>query len=163
MAAAIHEWNLRGLRSRTGPLITWYRSELTRGVQLKNRDILILVGGPYLPKRAYLAQSKSFKVEDFVTEMEALQSDEEKLAELPHLLKLDDARGELINTVGRVKDPEGVLRSVVICCGIRESEVKKLLRDNSPFRLSKPRVVRPIGAGAISSEAMITTVWTVLR
>ena len=155
MAQAVVKWNLP-----TSTMITWYRSELMRGVTTEDRRVMILLGGPYLPKNAYVAQSESFKVEDFVAEMDLLTSEEQRRAQLPRLLKLDDMRGEFVNCIGKPKDAEGRQRSVVIAFGIRQEEIKALLKDNSPFKLAKPHVTRTLFGGAMSDEGLtIAELW----
>jgi hypothetical protein len=110
-------------------MITWFRSDWMRGVQAENRRVMVCVGGPYLPKKAYTDSSKSFKINDFVVEMDALLTDEQKAPRIPYLFRFDDTRSEFNNAIGRVKDPEGRERSVVITLGMQGHEVSSSKRQ----------------------------------
>jgi len=101
MAKTIESWNLHPELK-----ITWFRSDLTRGVPIKRRRIMICIGGPYLPKTAYVPESYSFRFEDFAKKFEELDP-EEKRKRISRLLSIDDARSEFINAIARVKDPKG--------------------------------------------------------
>jgi hypothetical protein len=150
MAKEMHNWQLP-----SSVRITWYRSDLMRGIQAEDRKIMVCVGEPYLPKRAYTDSSKSFKMDDFVVEMEALISTEQKAVQIPFLLRWDNTRGEFVNAIGRVKDPLGRERSVIITLGMQGYEVKKLLKDNSPFPIPKPHITQTMFGGGMSDEGLI--------
>ena len=150
MANAVQQW---GLPKET--MITWYRSGWMRGVQAKGRDVMILLNGPYIPRRAYDASAKSFKIEDFISEMDGLEADHEKEVNLPYLLWLDSLRGEFINAIGRVKDPKGLQRSAVFGLGMRKGAIKGLLKDNCPSQLSKPHLTGTCFNGAMIDEGLL--------
>lgn len=155
MAREIYSWNLSNLVK-----ITWFRSDWMRGVQAENRRVMVCVGGPFLPKRAYTDSSKSFNINDFVVEMDQLRTDAEKAPLIPYLFRLDDTRCEFTNAIGRVKDPEGKERSIVITLGMQIHEVKALLRDNSPFPIPKPHVTQTIFGGGMSDEGLtVAKLW----
>lgn len=160
MAEVIRYWSAFEWRNQDKLRITWFRSDLMRGVQAENRRIMVTVGGPFLPKKAYVASSKSFKVEDFAIEIDALLTNEQKTLQIPRLLKLDGIRSEFRNSIGRVKDAEAKEKSVVITLGMRIEEVKALLKDNSPFKISKPFVTQTVFGGRMSDEGLtIARLW----
>lgn len=134
--------------------LTWFRSDRMRGVQAENRRIMVCVGGPYLPKKAYTDSSKSFNINDFAVEMDTLLTDEQKARQIPRLLRFNDTCCEFVNAIGRIKDPEGKERSVVITLGMQTYEAKALLRDNSPFPIPKPIVTQTIFGGGMSDEGV---------
>jgi hypothetical protein len=155
MATEIYSWHLP-----EAVMIKWFRSDWMRGVQAENRRVMVCVGGPYLPKKAYTDSSKSFNIKDFVVEMDSLLTNEQKAPRIPYLFRFDDTRSEFKNAIGRVKDPEGKERSVVITLGMQGHEVKALLRDNSPFPLPKPYVTQTMFGGGMSDEGLtIAKLW----
>jgi len=155
MKQEISYWNL----PKT-VMITYFRSDWMRGVQAENRRVMVCVGGPYLPKKAYTDSSKSFKISDFVVEMDQLRTDAEKARLMPYLFRLDGTRGEFWNSVGRIKDPEGKERSVVFTLGMQIHEVKALLKDNSDFPIPKPHVTQTMFGGGMFNEGLtIATLW----
>jgi hypothetical protein len=84
---------------------TYYRSEYSRGFTIDpNHRSLVLVGAPYLPKVAYLAET-------FGTD-------------LLTAFQMSDMKSAFINVIGRVKDPRGEQKSVVFATGITASEVR---------------------------------------
>ena len=145
----MYSWNLPN-----AVRLTWFRSDWMRGVQAENRRVMVCVGGPYLPKKAYTDSSKSFNINDFAVEMDALLTDEQKAHQIPRLFRFNDTCCELINAIGRVKDPEGRERSVVITLGMQIYEVKALLRDNSPFPIPKPSMTQTVFGGGMSDEGV---------
>lgn len=82
MARIIANWNLPN-EAR----VTWFRSDLMRGVPVENRKIMVCVGGPYLRKDAYVPESRSFKFEDIVASAQNL-TDEEKTLKIAQLLRI---------------------------------------------------------------------------
>ncbi|MEE9509660.1 MAG: hypothetical protein V3V81_04100 [Candidatus Bathyarchaeia archaeon] len=88
--------------------ITWNRSDWMRGVTVENRRIMVCVGGPYLPKKAYVGAASSFDFKAFVKKI-GEQKDKTQIAKI---LRIDDTRGEFINVIARVKDPRAEERSV---------------------------------------------------
>lgn len=85
--------------------VTYYRSEFSRGITIDPKHrILILIGAPYLPKIAYLAEAYGTN----------------KLA----AFRKSDMMSAFINLIGRVKDPKGEEKSVVYASGITADEVK---------------------------------------
>lgn len=122
-----------------------------RGVSVEDRRIMICVGGPYIPKDAYVASSHSFNIEDFAADLENL-SDEDRLLAISKLLRLDDTRSEFINSIGRCKDPRGEQRSIVFLLGLLRSEVDILMKQNVP--VSKPYIVQPLRKGGMLRDGV---------
>lgn len=84
---------------------SYYRSQFSRGFTIDpNHRSLVLVGAPYLPKVAYLAET--FKTD------------------LLRAFQMSDVKSAFINMIGRVKDPLGKQKSVVFATGITASEVR---------------------------------------
>jgi hypothetical protein len=109
MARAVLAWREREEIPRVD--VTYYRSALSRGIVIDSKHrILILIGGPYLPRIAYLA--------------EAYKTD--KLA----IFRRSDMRSAFINLIGRVKDPRGQEKSVVYAAGITAREVKAFVMQD---------------------------------
>jgi len=154
MASVIAKWNLpKEVR------ITWFRSDWMRGVQVENRRIMVCVGGPYLPKDAYIAASESFRFEDFAKKMESL-TDEEKKAKISRLLTYIDTKSEFINAIGRVKDPLARKRSVVFTLGMTILDVRALLRRHERFRVSQPHIAKPYAKGGFMRDGLlIAQIW----
>lgn len=109
--------------------VTYYRSELSRGITPdKNHNVLILVGGPYLPKLAYLAETLG-------TEKNCLQEAYNK----------SDVKSEFINLIGRVKDPSGTRKSVVYATGITYPEIINLIEQKD---VPSPLIFKFLTTGA---------------
>lgn len=139
--------------------ITWHRSDLMRGIPVEDRRIMICVSGPYLPKKAYVASSASFNYEDFVSLQNNLSSDYQRF-KIINKLRMADTSGEFINAIARVKDPEARERSVVICFGMRKSEIESLLKQQASQHLSKPRIVEPFRKGGLDRDGIwIAKLW----
>lgn len=154
MTAIISQWNMpRDVK------ITWHRSDLMRGVPVEDRRIMVCIGGPYLPKSAYVPHSSSFNFRDFTEELESL-SPEKREVKIPKLLRADDTRSEFINAIARVKDPEAKERSVVFTLGMPKLDVKALLKQSREPYVSRPRVIRPLRSGGVSRDGIwIARLW----
>ena len=152
MADIVSQWNPpKDLR------VTWFRSDWMRGVPVEGRRIMICVGGPYIPRKAYDASAKSFRIESFAKDLELLDDDARTL-EISRLLRLDDTKSEFINSIGRVKDPEGKERSVVFTLGMQKYEVDILLKQDAP--VSKPNLIRPFRKGGMLRDGVwIAKLW----
>jgi hypothetical protein len=147
MASVVAQWNLP-----KDARVTWFRSDWMRGVSVEDRRVMICVGGPYIPKKAYDASAKSFRIESFAANLDLLEEDAKRLA-VSRILRLDDTRSEFINAVGRVKDPEAKERSIVFTLGMQSPEVHTLLRQEAP--VSKPHVVRPYAMGGLGRDGLL--------
>ena len=147
MASVVAQWNLpKDVR------VTWFRSDWMRGVSVEDRRIMICVGGPYIPKKAYDASAKSFRIDSFAANLDLLEENAKRLA-ISRILRLDDTRSEFINAVGRVKDPKAKERSIVFTLGMQSPEVHTLLRQEAP--VSKPHVVRPYARGGLGRDGLL--------
>jgi len=154
MANIIAKWNLPREAK-----ITWFRSDLMRGVQAENRNIMVCLGGPYVPKKAYVAESKSFNFEDILKEAEIL-SDEEKTLKISSFLRVVDTKSEFVNAIGRVKDPLAKERSTVFTLGMTILDVRAMLRQSGPFKVSRPHVIKPYSKGGFMRDALlISNMW----
>ncbi len=152
MTGVVSQW-----KSLKDARITWFRSDLMRGVSVEDRRVMVCVGGPYIPRRAYDASAKSFRIEAFARDLERLDDDGRTLA-ISRLLRLDDTKSELINSIGRVKDPEGKERSVVFTLGMQKHEVNVLLKQDAP--VSKPHLVSPFWKGGLHRDGLwIAKLW----
>jgi hypothetical protein len=150
MADIVFTWNLP-----KKVLITWFRSDLMRGIQAENRTVMICIGGPYVPLKAHLPEAQSFKFEDFAKQLENLTTNEEKSAMLALLLRADNICSEFINAIGRVKDPLGTEKSIVVTLGMQIGEVHAMLNQDTPFKIAKPRITQAFFGGALLSEVPI--------
>jgi len=147
MAGVVKQWNLP-----RGPRVTYFRSDWMRGVSVEDRRIMICVGGPYIPKKAYDASAKSFRIESFAADLELLEEDTQQLA-ISRILRLDDTRSEFINSIGRVKDPEAKERSIIFTLGMQSHEVSVLMKQKGS--VSKPHVVRPYAKGGLGKDGLL--------
>lgn len=131
--------------------VTWFRSDWMRGVNVEGRRVMICIGGPYIPRKAYDASAKSFRIESFARDLELLDEDARRLA-ISRILRLDDTRSEFINTIGRVKDPRSDERSVVFTLGMQKHEVHLLLKQRVP--VSIPNIVQPVRKGGMFRDGV---------
>ena len=150
IANTIYRWCLP-----KGVKVTWFRSDLMRGVQAEERNVMICVGGPYLPKKAYVSQSESFDFEDFLSDLGEMNTKEEKTLQLARFLRADDTCSEFTNAIGRVKDPRGNERSIVVTLGMQLSEVHSMLKQSSSFEITKPKITQSFFGGGLLSEVPI--------
>jgi len=152
MAGIVSQWRLpRDVR------VTWFRSDWMRGVSVEGRRIMICVGGPYIPKKAYDASARSFRIESFAKDLELLDDDAKTVA-ISRLLRLDDTKSEFINAVGRVKDPIGKEGSIVFTLGMQGHEVGLLLKQDAP--VSRPNLTRPFRCGGMLRDGVwIARLW----
>jgi hypothetical protein len=150
----VSHWNLpKSLR------ITWYRSDLMRGVSIENRRVLVCIGGPYLPKKAYMREAESFEFKELVTDL-GEATEEKNNFEISRMLKVLDTKSELINAVGRPKDPRGRDRSVVFLFGMQKYEVTAMLKQTGQYAVSIPHVVGPVKKGGFMKDgAIIAELW----
>jgi hypothetical protein len=112
MKQVVEAWRTSGEIPRD-TRITYYRSDISRGTTPdKNRRFLVLIGGPYLPKEAYLPE----------TYLSDRQTDDLQTA-----FKKSDMKSAFINLIGRVKDPIGIEPSIVYAFGVTAEEVKALV------------------------------------
>lgn len=153
MASIIGQWNLpKTVR------LTWFRSDWMRGVSVEGRSVMICVGGPYIPRKAYDASAQSFRIESFARDLEVLDEDARRVA-VSRLMRLDDTRSEFINSVGRVKDPLAKERSVVFTLGMQRHEVNLLLKQDAP--VSKPNLIQPLRKGGMFRDGVwIAKLWS---
>jgi len=94
-------------------LITYYRSDISRGITIDDkRRVLILVGGPYLPREAYLPETCTAIGQD---------------RNLQNTFKKSDMKSAFINIIGRVKDSEAQQLSIVYALGLTGIEVRALV------------------------------------
>jgi hypothetical protein len=128
-------------------------------VPIENRRIMICVGGPHLPKDAYVPESRSFRFEDIVGEAENL-TDDEKILKIAQLLRIDDTCSQFVNAIGRVKDPLGEERSLVFTLGMNHIDVDAMLRQPKDYSVSRPRVVKPyLHGGMMRDGLLIGEIW----
>lgn len=129
MAKEVSKWkNAKEEKERIPKSIevTYYRSELSRGITIDPRHrILILIGAPYLPKVAYLAET--YKT-DMLT-----------------AFRKSDMKSAFVNLIGRVKDSKGLEKSVVYAIGITAEEVRALVMQKD---LRSPLVFKFLVTGA---------------
>jgi len=145
----VSHWNLpKSLK------MNWFRSDLMRGVSVGNRRVLVLIGGPYLPKAAYVRESESFDFNELVSDLRDI-TEEEKKIEISRLLRVFDTKSELINAIGRPKDPRGESRSVVFLFGMQKFEVLAMLNQTGAYNVSMPYVVEPIRKGGFMKDSLI--------
>ena len=158
-AQIVSRWKLpKGVR------ITWHRSDWMRGVSVENRRIIICIGGPYLPRRAYVSPAHSFDIKDFSEELEKLKPEEQKVC-IARILNLVDTRSEFVNAIARIKDPKAEERSIVFTLGMTKRDVEILLKQmtipNVTPHLSRPRCIRPVRKGGMENNGLwIARLWS---
>lgn len=87
---------------------TYYRSEYSRGLTVdSHHQSLILIGGPYIPHLAYLAETYG--------------------TDLKVAFRKSDMHSSFVNMIGRIKDPKGKQKSVVYALGITAEEIRKFV------------------------------------
>jgi len=129
-------WNVLKLWQKNGEiapdlLMTYYRSDISRGVRIEGeRRILILVGGPYIPKEAYLPETyvKTGQAKDLQT-----------------AFRKSDMKSAFINMIGRVKDPAGQEKSIVYAAGITAREVRAFVEQEG---IQSPPIFQFLFTGA---------------
>ena len=100
--------------------ITFFGSDLSRGITpFKGRDILVLVGGPYIPKHAYNQETIS---EHFEKSSIMINKG------LDEQCKASYEQGAMINILGRVKDSTGLNKSIVFALGVTKGEMANFVR-----------------------------------
>lgn len=120
MHDAIHIWQSQK-KIPENAILTYYRSNISRGITVPNCRILVLIGAPYLPKEAYLPETY-------------IETGHAK--DMQSAYKKSDMKSAFVNLIGRVKDPKGEQLSIVYALGITASEVNALLAQEgitSPF------------------------------
>lgn len=139
--------------------LTYHRSDWMRGVSVEDRRIMLCIGGPYIPKTAYVPESHSFDIKDFSERLEDL-SDEQKAIQISRILKADDTKSEFINAIGRVKDPRGRERSLVITRGMTYLDARALLKRKDELSISRPYITRPYSMGGLRRDGLwIAKLW----
>lgn len=139
--------------------LTWHRSDWMRGVSVENRRIMLCIGGPYIPKSAYISEALSFNFRDFSEKLENLSAEEQAI-QISKILRIDDTKSEFINAIGRVKDPRGRERNLVITLGMTYLDVQALLKQKSELFVSRPNVTRPFSMGGLHRDGLwIARLW----
>jgi len=153
-AKTISTWNLP-----KEVKLTWHRSDWMRGVTVEDRRVMICVGGPYLPKTAYVSEAHSFDFKDFTQKLENLHA-EQRVTQISKILRADDTKSEFINAIGRVKDPTSVERSLVITLGMNFRDVQAMLKQNTGPFVSRPHLIRPFKKGGLHHDGLwIAKLW----
>jgi len=150
MRDIIYTWNLS-----KDVKLTWHRSDWMRGVPVEDRRIMLCIGGPYLPKKAYVPESHSFNFKDFSDKLENLSASEQ-FVQISKRLRIDDTKSELVNAIGRVKDPKGKERSLVITLGMTYRDVTALLKEKGELSVSRPHVIQPLRKGGLQRDGLWT-------
>lgn len=139
--------------------LTWHRSDWMRGVSVEDRRIMVCIGGPYIPKSAYVSEAPSFNFRDFSQRLENLSAEEQAI-QISKILRIDDTKSEFINAIGRVKDPRGRERDLVITLGMTYLDVQALLRQKSELSVSRPNITRPFSMGGLHRDGLwIARLW----
>lgn len=153
-AKTISTWNLP-----KGVKLTWHRSDWMRGVTVEDRRVMICVGGPYLPKTAYVSEAHSFDFKDFTQKLEDLTVEQQTI-QISTILRADDTKSEFINAVGRVKDPTAKERSLVITLGMNFEDLRVLLKQKAEPSVSRPHLTRPFRRGGLYRDGLwIAKLW----
>ena len=112
--------NVLRLRQKRGRIpkelmVTYYRSEYSRGTTIDPKHhVFILVGGSYLPKEAYVPETRGSGGQD---------------EKLKAKFRKSDIKSAFINMIGRVKDPKGAKPSIVFALGLKTAEVESLVEQ----------------------------------
>ena len=139
--------------------LTYHRSDWMRGVAIEDRRVMICIGGPYLPKTAYVPEAHSFDFKDFAQKLEDMPVDQQTVP-ISRILRADDTRSEFVNAVGRVKDQVARERSLVITLGMKRSDVQALLRQTTEPFVSRPCLTRPLRKGGLPDDGLwISKLW----
>lgn len=154
MTNMISTWNLpRSVR------LTYHRSDWMRGVSVEDRRVMLCLGGPYLPKRAYVSEAHSFDFRDFTRGLEDLSA-EQQVLQISRTLRVDDTKSEFTNAIGRVKDPTARERSLVMTLGMNYLDVQALLKQRSEPSISQPHLTRPYLMGGFHRDGLwIARLW----
>jgi len=130
-----------------------------RGVAVEDRRVMVCLGGPYLPKAAYVSEAQSFDFKDFAQKLEDMSA-EQQTVRISKILRADDTRSEFINAVGRVKDPAAKERSLVITLGMKRRDVQALLKQTTKPFVSRPHVIKPFLKGGLRNDGLwISKLW----
>lgn len=148
MAKIISSWNLPKKVK-----LTWHRSDWMRGVSVEDRRVMLCLGGPYLPKNAYVPEAHSFDLRDFTRGLEGLSA-EQQVLQISRTLRVDDTKSEFTNAIGRVKDPDARERSLVMTLGMKYPDVQALLKQKSDLSISQPHVTRPYLMGGFHRDGL---------
>lgn len=139
--------------------LTWHRSDLMRGVTIEDRRVMVCLGGPYLPKTAYVPEAHSFDFKDFAQKLEDMPA-EQRAVRISKILGADDTRSDFVNAVGRVKDPAARERSLVITLGINYPDVQMLLKQKTEPFVSRPYLIKPLRKGGLRNDGLwIAKLW----
>jgi len=153
-AKTISTWNLP-----KEVKLTWHRSDWMRGVTVEDRRVMICVGGPYLPKTAYVSEAYSFDFKDFTQKLANLHV-EQRVTQISKILRADDTKSEFVNAIGRVKDPTAIERSLVITLGMNFRDVQAMLKQNTEPLVSRPHLIRSFKKGGLHHDGLwIAKLW----
>ena len=154
MAGIVNQWDLP---KDIG--VTWFRSDWMRGVTVENKRIMICIGGPYLPKTAYVPEAHSFDFKDFAQKLEDLPA-EKRVVQISKILSADDTKSEFINAIGRVKDHTARERSLVITLGMNCLDVQAMLKQTTKPLVSRPHLTKPLRKGGMLRDGVwIAKLW----
>jgi hypothetical protein len=141
---------------------TWHRSSRTRGIQAEDRFKMFLMLGPYVQTNSFDALACSWPGDYFLESFEGL-AEEQKNTVKSQILKRNNEIGELVNCLGRVKDPTGRKRSLVVCLGMTKIDVEKFLKQKmSPAwpSITRTKCVQPVLKGGLSKDGpWIARLW----
>ena len=99
--------------------VTYFGSDIGRGTTpFKDRDILILVGGSFIPKNAFRLEVTS------ATNVKGGRIN----FRLANKCKRSQERGSMVNMLGRIKDPSGQRQNIVFALGVTKKNMEKLTR-----------------------------------
>ena len=80
-------------------------------------------------------------------------SDEEKSLRTAQILKVDNIRSEFVNSIGRIKDPEGKRRSLVLTLGMKQEDLNFMLEQQTRYNISSPHLLQPILKGGLMRDS----------
>jgi hypothetical protein len=96
--------------------VTYHRSDISRGVTPdKNRNFMILIGGPYIPQKSFLPSSADSRCYFGI--------DDETTIEISDRCRDWNQQSNFLNMIGRVKDSNGEKPSIVYALGSTYQQV----------------------------------------
>jgi menaquinone-dependent protoporphyrinogen IX oxidase len=100
--------------------LSYYGSNLSRGITpFEGRNILVLVGGPYIPKDAFEEEV----ISEYFEKSSALVNEG-----LSQRCRSSHEQGSMVNILGRVKDQLGLSKSIVFALGVTEREMSYFVK-----------------------------------
>lgn len=139
-------------------MLTWYRSVVERGIELPEgyRD-MVCIGLSFLPSSAYISDTIG------IASSSVVKASFGKIQEhgIHKIYRKNFERSSYANMKGRIKDPRGVEKSVVIAFGTNIKTIRKFMTHDDPKyqkfleRMPQAIIVSPLANGELAETAPI--------